>query len=575
MYSPQFKTEQLTPSASPISLSLDDSSNPFHHLLASPTKMKLSDSVGFYPTSLSKLNDRSRTGRGRTANNNDLGIRGASSLNFGNKDYGGGFRSSSPIRFNILQNAKPKMFKKEFISQPNNLPLFSTLVRGASNAPSNTAANDVECNDGATSSIKSNPLLDDNLPKLSIRETLEKIQQHHQRLNAAKQKTPVVTNTVTTNKTEPILLKSNSKSSDMLIPPLEIDIMEKTDSPRDRIVSNTSTVCAPDNLDSVVPLETKMQGRGENVEANNFATDHNGFLQYVRNGNVPNYKKGSSSSNVNRYSFISSTSTDYDAPELFEQHQPSVTNASFHESQARLVRSTQHPPGQNSQLSNNNSNAIAEYRSRLESNKLDLKIKQLEVEIGELKLQNAQLLNSMGTNRLLEDKLILEMLQERQKSQSAGPKPETSEELKLKKKLKRLESKFEDYQKTLDKLYDTKKKRSTRPTKTKEANTATHCRISRISTKELQRFEETTDPSSSACTSFCSEYSPDDHHASHEEGEYGDDSERDDESVHKKLLEWEYEGDVDDEEIAAITATSSKAFSSRRGFRLNVPIEMQ
>ena len=173
-----FKAEQLTPSSSPISLSLDDSrnvnSNSFANLLASPTRFKLSDSnntnnninsnggSSIFPTSLSKLSTYNR-GRSNDKSSRDRELRPVSPIRFNN---------SKDTTTNSSSN-KPIMFKQEFISNYSSLPLLSTLLKTSNNINNNNNSKQTSNNNLL------NPLLDDNLPKLSIKETLQRIQQYN------------------------------------------------------------------------------------------------------------------------------------------------------------------------------------------------------------------------------------------------------------------------------------------------------------------------------------------------------------------------------------------------------------
>ena len=559
-----FKAEQLTPSSSPISLSLDDSrnvnSNSFANLLASPTRFKLSDSnntnnninsnggSSIFPTSLSKLSTYNR-GRSNDKSSRDRELRPVSPIRFNN---------SKDTTTNSSSN-KPIMFKQEFISNYSSLPLLSTLLKTSNNINNNNNSKQTSNNNLL------NPLLDDNLPKLSIKETLQRIQQYNsnklQSNDTAKTipinnksnnniPTPVptqmnippppqqqpkpehsiqqssydiiesnisTTTTTSTNNDNNNNNNNNNQINDsemLLAPPLELQVRNTVPN-NDRIVSNTSTLYTNDMTEQ------------------NFMTDNNGFVKYMKNKKVNN-----PANNVNRYSFISSTSTDYDNFDLYEQPQP------------QQLPQPRRNISNNSQQNHHHLSDINEFTTRLESSKLDLKIKQLEVEINELKLQNMKLINSLNHqpinyfNEEDEDELLYD---------------ELDENIHLKHKVKRLERRIDGYKKSITSNKTNNKVKRNLSVSTNKSNNS-HNRISRISTQELQRFEETTDPSSS----FSSMYSDDETtpQQTNKDSKILTSQNLQNESG---LLECDYEADIDDEHLIHLP--------KKRGFNLNIPIE--
>lgn len=539
-----FNLEQLTPSSSPISLSLDDSRNlghvpSFATLLASPTKFKLSDAVRFsafssttasssnnndnnkindgnmLTTSLSKLKTYKKNTNSIDYKNIDLSSvlfkeQNIHNNNSNNSNNSGNNNTSLNSKNN--KNIKPLMFKQEFVSNYTSLPLLSTLLKvgGSLKTKNNVQKN----GNTSTSSISNqhsnniNPLLDDSLPKLSIKETLERIQKHQQLLNNSKNgnntsinerhnhNTTIMdtetkkysqninstsNNTISTTSSIPFYNNKNATdkidsenayeiiesklppTEGLLAPPLELHVTQRsvpnktitssTKQPQhrinDRIVSNTSTVYSDHML-----LEN-----GINVPSS--------VMKYP---NPPN----------NRYSFISSTSTDYDNFDFIEQVPPMVSSRPIPD--------------------------INEYTSRLESSKMDLKIKQLEVEINELKLQNIKLINSITTTTTNSVNHIQSKSSKDQTSSTTSQRcsidlqdqwtDESDETIRLRNKVKELEKKIDSYKRTISKYQHNSKPLDF--AKRKQSNNGNlHHRISRLSLTQLKRFEETTDPSSS------------------------------------------------------------------------------
>lgn len=539
-----FNLEQLTPSSSPISLSLDDSRNlghvpSFATLLASPTKFKLSDAVRFsafssttasssnnndnnkindgnmLTTSLSKLKTYKKNTNSIDYKNIDLSSvlfkeQNIHNNNSNNSNNSGNNNTSLNSKNN--KNIKPLMFKQEFVSNYTSLPLLSTLLKvgGSLKTKNNVQKN----GNTSTSSISNqhsnniNPLLDDSLPKLSIKETLERIQKHQQLLNNSKNgnntsinerhnhNTTIMdtetkkysqninstsNNTISTTSSIPYYNNKNATDKidsenayeiiesklppkeGLLAPPLELHVTQRsvpnktitssTKQPQhrinDRIVSNTSTVYS----------------------------DH----MLLENGiNVPSSVMKYPNPSNNRYSFISSTSTDYDNFDFIEQVPPMVSSRPIPD--------------------------INEYTSRLESSKMDLKIKQLEVEINELKLQNIKLINSITTTTTNSVNHIQSKSSKDQTSSTTSQRcsidlqdqwtDESDETIRLRNKVKELEKKIDSYKRTISKYQYNSKPLDF--AKRKQLNNGNlHHRISRLSLTQLKRFEETTDPSSS------------------------------------------------------------------------------
>ena len=136
---------------------------------------------------------------------------------------------------------------------------------------------------------------------------------------------------------------------------------------------------------------------------------------------------------------------------------------------------------------------------------------------------------------------------------------ELDENIHLKHKVKRLERRIDGYKKSITSNKTNNKVKRNLSVSTNKSNNS-HNRISRISTQELQRFEETTDPSSS----FSSMYSDDETtpQQTNKDSKILTSQNLQNESG---LLECDYEADIDDEHLIHLP--------KKRGFNLNIPIE--
>ncbi|QLQ79191.1 hypothetical protein HG537_0B05380 [Torulaspora globosa] len=435
MNSPPLRPDQLSPVLSPIAFSLDDSnhhSSGFQHLLASPTKLKLDKGVNggsngqslIYRTSLSKLSDLSRSGRSRQRSNSDT------------------LRSASPIRFQLFNNA-PKMLKPEYMSQQTpSLPLLSTLMKS-----STTGIPKQESKNNHT----------DPAAMMSIRETLEKLQRDQRQAERQKVTFDDRRQEVPDNiDRQPVSISGPDKSCERKVSESTsatsgITLCDKQRDPNEtvkfgpirqkaseeiRLVSNSSLAS------STVSIDFNELPKDIDLEA--LATDKNGFAH------CDDFKS-------NRCSFISSTSTDYDADWCNQQVVPHDETA-----------------------------------------KLDLRIKQLEVEIAELKLQNEKLIHSITASRTVEDMFMLDALKEIRASKKEAQKG-------MERKVKQLEKKIENYRNAIKTRGDTsseditpKDKRGTYPTPENIPMSTLKRRIARISSLELRKIDEQGDSTSSS-----------------------------------------------------------------------------
>lgn len=487
MNSPTMKSEQLTPKLSPMSFCLDDqrNANSFQNILNSPTKLKLdTGSIGnslLYPTSLSKLSELSRNGRSKQRRGSDT------------------MRSVSPIRFQFFNNT-PKMLKPEYLSQKSSgLPLLSALLKNSKQGSKSNSNED--------QSVNPDPLsIEQNIVKQSIKDKLEQLRRQGSEQVAQIQKKEQQSTLPETKDyvEEPTAQKVSENSVCLYTPEVPLEdtldhVIPEVEDKENRFVSNGSTQC----------LNTEISDLPKDLNLDNLPTDKNGFVQY-----------GSKSNNNNRYSFISSTSTDYE-PEWYDgqqhisMHIPSMINTD-------------------------------EATSQDKSN-LDIKIKQLELEITELKLQNEKLVHSMTTNRYIEERFMLEVMKDpsvqAQKSQRD-----------IERKVKQLEKKFFNCKKVLKKLTESPTVVATSTSKTDGNSTRVPCpktRLARVSVLDLKKIEEQPDSSSGI---------------SSEEEHFANDDTNINEEVDTIMFE---------EQTPALSSTRSmQSRESRRGFQLNLPVQV-
>ena len=123
--------------------------------------------------------------------------------------------------------------------------------------------------------------------------------------------------------TEETINQKNAESSGLLCTPVSVTPFEdtvshempKAEDKGNRVISNGSTQCS----------QTEINEMPKDLNLDALPTDKNGFVQYGLKNNNSN----------NRYSFISSTSTDYE-PEWYDgqqhisMHMPSMTLSLIH-----------------------------------------------------------------------------------------------------------------------------------------------------------------------------------------------------------------------------------------------------
>ncbi|QLG71413.1 hypothetical protein HG535_0B04550 [Zygotorulaspora mrakii] len=487
MNTPPMRAEQLSPQMSPIAFSLDDpkctGASSFQHLLASPTKFKLdsgsndpaanSSASNIYRTSLSKLSELSRTGRSRQRSDSDT------------------LRSVSPIRFQLFNNA-PKMLRQEYMTQqPSPSPLLSTLMKSTV-TQSNTS-------NGSTRNNQS------TYCKMGIRETLEQIQREQKELlqkqsqlkkeepnkEKLRAKPSKVRDSVTKETPQPSAKNEKSKINGS-----QVDIGE---------VSKAQT-CLPNMKDSA---DVRVNSKSSTISSN-MGVDLSDISKELDIELLASNKSVFASfedSKSNRYSFISSSSTDYDGGD-WGNNQPEPRNIHLEET-ARL----------------------------------DNRIKQLEIEIDNLKLQNVKLIESITTTRTVEDKYMLEALRETRSSKKMVQQG-------MEKKVKQLEKKVESYRKAIQTCEDGLPEL---PTITGSGiidykGVTTKRRITRISSGELRKIDEQTDSSGTSS-----------------------DDEKDEQFIkHEK-----YDDSTLTKELFRQQCSDQSSMRRKQGLQLNIQLQMQ
>lgn len=110
----------------------------------------------------------------------------------------------------------------------------------------------------------------------------------------------------------------------------------------------------------------------------------------------------------------------------------------------------------------------------LQTEHLELRIKQLELQIAELKLQNDELRHSVAAHRTLQDKFMFEALHEAQRGKDRHKRE-------VERKMKQLEKKIENYKRVIKTLMG--------PT-TNTTNTTAKARVQMVDSSALQNISE-------------------------------------------------------------------------------------
>ncbi|CCE63792.1 hypothetical protein TPHA_0F03110 [Tetrapisispora phaffii CBS 4417] len=465
MYSPNFKAD--SPIMSPMAFHVKDPANKnnIQNLLLSPTKLSLDNTKGssIYRTSLSKLNESTRTGRSRQRRGSDI------------------MRSGSPIQFPSIGSAAPKMLKPEYLNTQNSaIPLLSTIMKQSSKTM-DTQKTDQDNTQNNQNSQREN--VETRKLNTSI---FAQLQESFINFNRQKEKVeniPVTTSKETHTEKEILTISKISKEEKhkpqstmknnalRKISHTESTLSGSTMHEQDgisEIESLEANNCNVEKLPAVHPAkivqkrivsehatiqESELHEVPKDINVDALPTDRNGFVQ------LNNHKN-------NRYSFISSASTDFEL-DWYNQLQQ--------QSNLQLSQPSQRFPSQ----SESDDSARNEFR-----------IKKLEIEINELKLQNEKLIQTF----ISENEKMRQLSTSQIQSIPATSRVKYSEKdtRHMRNKVKRLERKLANYKKAMNKLVDNNfpsahmKYISTDQDEVSSVKT----RISRISDKDLKQIEE-------------------------------------------------------------------------------------
>ncbi|CCH58552.1 hypothetical protein TBLA_0A07620 [Henningerozyma blattae CBS 6284] len=427
MFSSPIQKGCLTPPMSPMRVSsLDDTNfgggggggtannvsgtnNTFHQLLGTPPKLSL-NSIGTYKTSLSKLNNQ------RTRRLSDPSIK----------------ENLNPSSLLFFKNT-PLMFNKDEIKKPHNqTPLLSSILMqqavndSQKNSKNNLDSNNLDGKDKKKQDIKQclmrtqwnkqthtqNPLNDENanldiLEKKKKKKTPKKKKSNSPKANSKSRENLILnsnsninTNTITnsnTNATPDVIATplTNPSSNVSANPNVLKNSVNKISLPKRSKVPTYSNVVPqeiPDyqtrfisrmtspvneriftDLSELTSNSLTLENSSDLMISNpveQFPVDKNGFVKI----NNPKH---------NRYSFISSASTDVDF-DWFNQ-----MNLQSNNNYLNLQRNSMIQQQQQQQQQPNLSNTTA--------SKIDNRIEQLEQEIANLRAQNMQLMKTITT----------------------------------------------------------------------------------------------------------------------------------------------------------------------------------
>lgn len=332
-----------------------------------PTKFK---------TSLSKLNNLTDHAT-RSRRLSDSSINGAnkpSALLF--------LKNSTPLMLNSNNNSnnnnktnKHLFFNSNNNTKNNSKPSTSLLL---SNFLSNANTNSSNKNANSNKSIK-NYLFQSQFKQEQQKTLSSSIQiKHNNETNINKiipQQLPSLNKTVVTISEDNNSIKSSTErniNDTVIIRNLGTPPSRSIEEPNDPIAANNISLELEDN----------------NSEKN--IVDNNGFI--LRNPNNKNNNINNYSSN--RYSFLSTASTDVDF-DIFN-----LTNTNFQTWNQQRVLSSSTTLNQNNNNVSNNNNTNNNNDNNQQQLKIDSKIEQLENEILNLKLQNLQLIKNLSSNSL-------------------------------------------------------------------------------------------------------------------------------------------------------------------------------
>ncbi|SCU79580.1 LAFA_0B04104g1_1 [Lachancea sp. 'fantastica'] len=415
---PMGPEQQLTPKMSPIMMHLDDNlsslSNPsFMHLDDAHNK-KTGGYSAMYRTSLSKLTERGRQGRGRSADP---------------KTPTKILRSNSPIRA-LLGNA-PKMLKPEYMGVSRLL----NNSKGASSGPITTP-----------SMILTNSKLLFHQVPLSHQEQQQQQQkqQHPAEVSQHEQSQQASSDEVEQtleSPFEPLFLpqkvpeKAHSREISSTCS-LKSTVTAYEPEPRteSQLQKNTAPKLSPDAKRSEQPAKAaNYRFPSATSTASSGSTLDNKEYHESLNFEVPSLDKDEFmlATQSKRSSYISSvgSTNDDDLNGWFAQYTDERQVATLNISDAQ-----------------NNRQQVDTLRERsFQTEHFSLKVKQLELSIAELRLQNEQLRHTMTTHRTVQDRYMFDALHDVQREKENSYKE-------MNRKMRQLEKQIDNYKRVVQKL---------------------------------------------------------------------------------------------------------------------------
>ncbi|CEP60205.1 Mmr1p LALA0_S01e05380g [Lachancea lanzarotensis] len=410
--------QQLTPKMSPVMMHLDENLSS----LGNPSFMHLDDAhnkkKGGYPamyrTSLSKLTERGRQSRGRSADP---------------KTPTKILRSNSPIRA-LLGNA-PKMFKPEYMGVSRLL----NSTKGAPTPPITTPS----------MILTSSKLLFQQAPSSQQKQQ----QQHQVEEEEKKEEVEESQHKQSQQVSTPEVQQTSEIHIEPSAPPQKYHSREVSSTSS---VKSTATACEPQsNIKaqsqvSAVPRLSPDTKRSEQPAktanyrfpsttstASSSSTLDNKEYHDNLNFDVPSLDKDDFllATQSKRSSYISSvgSTNDEDLNGWFAQYADERQVATLNISDAQ-----------------NNRQQLDTLRERsFQSEHFSLKVKQLELSIAELRLQNEQLRHTMTTHRTVQDRYMFDALHDVQREKENSYRE-------MNRKMKQLEKQIDNYKRVVQKL---------------------------------------------------------------------------------------------------------------------------
>lgn len=443
MNTPPMGAEKLTPKMSPTMLHLDDSMAP----LANPSFMYLDESKSNYPamyrTSLSKLTERGRSGRGRTVE-----AKTPTKL----------LRSNSPIR--AMLNNPPKMLKPEYIGISKLLNNNNSSRVGSAVTPSMI--------------LTSSKLNFGNTKKASS----EEVRQPTQTQEAKKQVVaPPPTPTPVPQTEEPALPQATTASQQMPPPSAQPRTQkhpepavhsrhgEKVPQPKQRHQSQmlshkdsrgSKHARGLSSTSTAISGSTACELRTEHAAA----LPTPGSVEEIAT-KTPGYRfpsttsTASSSSTFDLKEFPEALNLNFEVPNdkeefvLATQSKRSSYISSIGSANEDDLNGWFAQYAEDRQVSTL-SMGDAQKEKALQTEHFSLRVKQLELQIAELRLQNEEMRHNITAHRTIQDRCMFEALHDVQRERESTYKE-------MDRKMKQLEKQINNYRKVIQKLTNSTK----------------------------------------------------------------------------------------------------------------------